>query len=230
MIAKNVYYVLIGLVFTSLIIIGFYKKQNDELLNENLFLKGVYNENSAYYDELIKNKLKETERKMIDSLLGNKKFVTDKVATITNGKINLKNRDNINYKHVSLIITESSKYDYGSDVFLRLVKHESNFNKDAKSPCGASGYCQLMPFVYDEYVKKLKLNKKNKHENNIIIGAYYFNILYSYWDKRLGDKYPQKTVLKYTIASWNAGLGRVIKNKGVPDYPETKKLIDNVLG
>ena len=85
-----------------------------------------------------------------------------------------------------------------------LVRQESMFDVNAKSPAGARGLMQLMPATAKEVARNANITHKTnwlttKPEHNVELGANYIH--------RLLDKYDGNREL--AIAAYNAGPGRV---------------------
>ena len=86
---------------------------------------------------------------------------------------------------------------------------ESGLQQESKSHVGASGIMQLMPNTYTE------ISDKNPHfltvdspRWNIAAGIYYDRLLY-----RKFKNIPEQEKLYLTLASYNAGYGRVLRAK-----------------
>ncbi|TCK06327.1 lytic transglycosylase domain-containing protein [Phorcysia thermohydrogeniphila] len=105
------------------------------------------------------------------------------------------------------------KYGIPEELFLNLVKAESNFNPKAVSPKGAMGLCQLMP----QTAKELGVKDPFNIDENLNAGAKYL--------KRLYWKYKD---WKLAIAAYNAGAGTVDKYGGIPPYRETLSYVEKV--
>ncbi len=118
-----------------------------------------------------------------------------------------------------------------------VMRQESAFIVDARSPAGALGLMQLMPKTGREVGRKLKMRIRNnatilKIENNLILGASYL--------KTVLDRKNGSQVL--ATAAYNAGPHRVKKwmpeNQSIPadiwvdtiPYDETRNYVKNVLG
>ncbi|HMQ92137.1 MAG TPA: lytic transglycosylase domain-containing protein [Amaricoccus sp.] len=100
------------------------------------------------------------------------------------------------------------------DLFLRLVRTESNFRPTAKSTKGAIGLAQLMP-------QTARLLGVNPHDpkQNLEGGARYLSQQY----RKFGD-------WRLALAAYNAGPKAVEQYKGVPPYRETQHYVKAILG
>ena len=107
--------------------------------------------------------------------------------------------------------------DYGLDpnLILAIIKTESNFDPQARSPKNALGLMQLIPSTAARFGVKDRADPiQNLHG-----GMAYVRWLLSFFG---GD-------LRLTLAGYNAGEGAVEKYRGVPPYPETRNYIKKVL-
>ena len=107
--------------------------------------------------------------------------------------------------------------DYGldPDLILAIIKTESNFNPQARSPANALGLMQLIPST------AARFGVKNRADpvQNLHGGMAYMRWLLSFFR---GD-------LRLSLAGYNAGERAVEKYLGVPPYPETQSYIRKVL-
>lgn len=134
--------------------------------------------------------------------------------------------DHVPNEHVKVMYTEGIKNKLPLKIWIKLINQESRFKANAKSHKGAEGYTQMMPDTFEPLSKKLKLDKKYRTTNNIKASAYYLKTLDRYWSKRIKDKeYKWKLIL----ASYNAGLGNVLKYGGIPPFKETKDYIKAII-
>jgi len=106
------------------------------------------------------------------------------------------------------------KYGIPEDLFLNLVKAESNFNPKAVSSKGARGLCQLMP----DTAKMLGVKNVFDIDENLEAGARYLKMLY----KKHKD-------WKLALAAYNAGSGTVDRYGSVPPYKETQDYVRRIL-
>ena len=100
------------------------------------------------------------------------------------------------------------------DLFLRLVRTESNFRPAAKSTKGAIGLAQLMPHT----ARVLGVNPHDPGQN-LEGGARYLSQQY----RRFGD-------WRLALAAYNAGPEAVERYRGVPPYAETQHYVKAILG
>lgn len=84
---------------------------------------------------------------------------------------------------------------------------ESALSHDARSHVGAQGLMQIMPATFDEINQKNPhFSKLESHKWNIAAGIYYNRMLY-----RKFKKTAAQDKLYLTLASYNAGYGRILK-------------------
>jgi soluble lytic murein transglycosylase-like protein len=100
------------------------------------------------------------------------------------------------------------------DLFLRLVKQESNWNPSARSNKGALGLAQLMP----DTARYLGVNPRDPHQN-LEGGARY-----------LAAQYRTFGSWRLALAAYNAGPGAVQKHGGIPPFRETQQYVRAILG
>lgn len=106
------------------------------------------------------------------------------------------------------------RYGVPEDLFLRLVKTESNWNQKAVSSKGAIGLAQLMPGT----ARNLGVNPRNATEN-LDGGARYLRMMY--------DRFH---TWQLALAAYNAGPLAVEKYSGIPPYRETQNYVKKVIG
>jgi soluble lytic murein transglycosylase-like protein len=105
-------------------------------------------------------------------------------------------------------------HDVPEDLFLRLVRTESNFHPTAKSSKGAIGLAQIMP----DTARVLGVNPHSPQEN-LEGGARYLSQQY----RRFGN-------WRLALAAYNAGPEAVERYRGVPPYAETQQYVRAILG
>ena len=106
------------------------------------------------------------------------------------------------------------RHNVPEDLFLRLVRTESNFRPTARSNKGAIGLAQIMPFT----AQHLGINPHDPKEN-LEGGARYLSQQY----RRFGD-------WRLALAAYNAGPEAVEQYHGVPPYAETQQYVRAILG
>ncbi len=129
----------------------------------------------------------------------------------------------------------AKKYGIDPLLVLSVVREESRFDSDARSPAGALGLMQLMPKTAYRFDTKLKVGIDNSHDilntkNNLHVGTYYLS--------RLVKEFGSYTS---AVAAYNAGE-EIVKvwlkkrNYKSPDefiedipYSETRNYVKRVL-
>lgn len=104
---------------------------------------------------------------------------------------------------------------YGIDwrLVLAIMKQESNFEKGAVSKRGAYGLMQVMPSTGKEIALRLGFDNLHHPHKNISGGTYYLAKLYD-----LFEEAPFEDRLRLTLASYNAGPGRIYDAQNVAAY------------
>ncbi|HEY5702918.1 MAG TPA: transglycosylase SLT domain-containing protein [Gammaproteobacteria bacterium] len=135
-----------------------------------------------------------------------------------------------------LIYENAKQYQLDTGWVYSLVRSESAFVEDIKSPTGALGLMQLMPRTAQETARKLGVsNFRTRHllsaEKNVILGSKYL--------RQMLDKYKGNMVL--ATAAYNAGPNRVDKwlsksGCSEPDiwieqipFTETRKYVSRIM-
>lgn len=114
-----------------------------------------------------------------------------------------------------LIEEYSAKNGLDKDFVKSVVRHESGFNVNATSKCGAMGLMQLMPAT----AQGLGVTNAYDAEQNIAGGTKYL--------KGLMDRFDNNKEL--ALAAYNAGPNAVKKYGGIPPYKETQNYVKNIM-
>lgn len=113
------------------------------------------------------------------------------------------------------VINSSKEFDVDPQLVVAIIHHESGFDQFAESPAGAIGFMQLMPGT----AKNMGVKDIYGISDNIRGGVKYL--------KKCLNK--TKNDIPLALASYNAGLGNVLKYKGIPPFKETRNYVDKVL-
>lgn len=111
-------------------------------------------------------------------------------------------------------IKAAEKYGIPPNIFLSLVRTESNFNPLAKSGKGAMGLVQLMPKTAEE----LGVTDPFDPMQSLDGGARY-----------LAQQYNRFGEWPLALSAYNAGASNVLKYDGIPPFEETKNYVDKVM-
>lgn len=116
---------------------------------------------------------------------------------------------------LGIIREASEKYGVPLSLIRSVIQQESNFDPHAVSHKGARGLMQLMP----QTARELGVENVFDPRENVLAGTRH---LRSLMDRFSGN-------LPLSLASYNAGLRRVLESGGVPGIEETRNYVDKVL-
>ena len=117
-------------------------------------------------------------------------------------------------------------------LFRALIKQESRWNPNAKSPKGATGLAQIMPFNARLCTREKLASTSDKQDwlldpdNNLYCGAKILKSELVYWDR----KYPndRELAIKSALGSYNAGRKAVEEKNALDRYKETRNYVAKI--
>jgi len=113
------------------------------------------------------------------------------------------------------INTAAERYNLDPELIRAIIKVESSFNQYAVSGKGAMGLMQLMPGT----AKDMEVAAPFVAQENILGGSRYLRKMLDLFN---GD-------LRLSLAAYNAGPNRVLKNRSIPKIPETQQYVKKVM-
>lgn len=113
------------------------------------------------------------------------------------------------------ILSASSRHSIDADLIRAVIKTESDFNSNARSPKGAMGLMQLMP----DTARQHNIFDAYNPLDNIEGGVRHLRLLLS---RYRGD-------VELSLAAYNAGVNAVERHGGIPPYAETREYVRRVL-
>ena len=118
-------------------------------------------------------------------------------------------------KYASIIRSAAARFGVSPALVAGIIKQESKFNPNARSPVGATGLMQLMPATS----RSMGVKNPRDPQQNIMGGTKYISQMLRMFhnDTRLG------------LAAYNAGPGNVKKYGGIPPFRETQNYVRIVM-
>ncbi len=112
-------------------------------------------------------------------------------------------------------IIQQYAYEYELDwrLILAVMRQESSFRPSVTSHKGAFGLMQLMPTTQGDLIEKLGVPEAESPKYNIQAGMYHLRSLHRFFRDAKGE---ERT--KLALASYNAGLGRILDAQDIAAY------------
>ncbi len=131
----------------------------------------------------------------------------NKKMTFTYGNVN-----QLVEAYGDVIKEQCNHYKLDWRLILAMIRQESYFNPEAVSRAGAYGLMQIMPGTGLGLQNELKLEDTKTPYNNLTAGMYYYATLAASFEFTGEDK------IKFALAAYNAGLGRVVDAMTIANY------------
>jgi soluble lytic murein transglycosylase-like protein len=116
----------------------------------------------------------------------------------------------------AMIDSAATKNGVAPSVIREVARQESGFRPCVISPKGAEGLMQLMPATQDQFNVIDPFNPRASLEGGT-------KLLKQLLDRYHGD-------LSLALSAYNAGAGTVDRAGGIPQIPETRNYVANILG
>ena len=125
-------------------------------------------------------------------------------------------------KYDNLIKKYADKHDWDWRLLASIIYQESKFKPTSESWVGAQGLMQIMPATAED----LGITDTTDPQQSVRGGTAYLNQMYKKFDK-VDDSIQR---LKFTLASYNSGLGHVRDAQRLADYNDLDRYMwdDNV--
>ncbi|MED4135717.1 transglycosylase SLT domain-containing protein [Priestia megaterium] len=118
-------------------------------------------------------------------------------------------------KYASIIRSAAARFGVSPALVASIIKQESKFNPNARSPVGATGLMQLMPAT----ARAMGVENPRDPQQNVMGGTKYISQML----RMFGGN------TKLGLAAYNAGPGNVKKYGGVPPFKETQNYVRIVM-
>lgn len=134
-------------------------------------------------------------------------------------------------KYNNFVTAYANNYNLPTALVYAVIKTESNFDNNAKSPAGAMGLMQLIPatakWIAGKFTEIYEENKMYDPETNIKYGCFYLNYLYEKF-KNFDVVICAYNAGEVAVKKWLDENGNLVEAK--IDYKETKNYYLKVKG
>lgn len=131
----------------------------------------------------------------------------------------------ISNETLNLIFDVAEKENFDENLLLSIVFAESNFNQNCVSSAGAVGLIQLMPETAKEMglIVDNNIDERKDPRKNLTAGVRYIKKYDEIIAKELGYQ-----DWKMTLAGYNCGPNRVIREQKIPNIKETQDYVKKI--
>ena len=139
--------------------------------------------------------------------------------------------ETLNEKLKSKATRYAKKFRIDAKLFHALIQQESRWRKSVRSPVGATGLGQVMPFNVPLCAKE-KLSNSERVEwlknpdNNLFCSAKILKSELVYWDRKYPDN--RELAIKSALGSYNAGRHAVENRNALTAFRETRNYVATI--
>ncbi len=137
----------------------------------------------------------------------------------------------------SLVMQYSRKFTIPVELIWGVMRAESRYRIDARSPVGATGLMQLMPYTAEKVAVLLNLNYTDLFDPqiNIQLGVRYLKRLYNKWQSKIPLVAASYNAGPHRVKRWVKSFGHLEMDEFIEHIPfwetrnYTKKVVSNYL-
>lgn len=142
----------------------------------------------------------------------------------------------IDEEHLYFMESQRVKYEIPKHIYYRTVYAESGFRMYDKegnvlrSSGGALGYMQVLRSTFNSISSSYDLNIDDITDpyHNIVAGSFYLHMRKNNIERAFPGS-SENTQWKLALSAYNAGIGKVLEARGIPDIEETINYVNFIM-